>query len=307
MKKHRISLIGPGAQGPKVSAQVLAKVLDLLVKACKGATRLRIDGRSTARGTPPAWLDKVSDFTVLKLEKGSVAIELEAVPIREIDPGLLAQQDLFTAIDGESSAFSLMKESLADVLAEDLESDKYDEGLVKTFAGFSTVIDDDVCSLQIDEESPVVVDNTATQTVKRLQFKTPPPQQVMLSGRLETIRHSDRMFMLITESGPQIRGLAEAIPATTLSDHFGKQVLVHGEAQFRPSGSLLRIEATQIEGVDEVQAALWAKVPRPLNQSVNQRDFAVAQGPRSGLNAVFGNWPGDESEEEFYAAMEHAK
>jgi hypothetical protein len=30
----------------------------------------------------------------------------------------------------------------------------------------------------------------------------------------------------------------------------------------------------------------------------------VPQGPRSGINAIFGRWPGDESDEEIMEALE---
>ena len=43
---------------------------------------------------------------------------------------------------------------------------------------------------------------------------------------------------------------------------------------------------------------------RPLVGRIDLKALHVPQGPRSGINAIIGKWPGDESEEEVLAMLE---
>ena len=91
----------------------------------------------------------------------------------------------------------------------------------------------------------------------------------------------------------------------------GDEVSVHehrktgfcaGTAFFRPSGSLLRIEADSIEPAG-LESAVWSRVPAPLFRGADGSSLRQPQGIRSGLNAIIGRWPGDETEEELAAAL----
>jgi len=130
----------------------------------------------------------------------------------------------------------------------------------------------------------------------------PPEQRVRLAGRLDIIRYSDRMFTLKLESGVTLRGVAEGIPPETLAGLFGKRVTVSAMAVFRPSGRVLRLQADHIEPAGD-DLSLWSVEPRPL-WGAAEPSLRQPQGPRSGLNAIIGRWPGDESEAEITAALE---
>ena len=45
-------------------------------------------------------------------------------------------------------------------------------------------------------------------------------------------------------------------------------------------------------------------VKRPLVGTIDLKALHVPQGPNSGINAIIGKWPGDESEEEVLAMLE---
>ena len=40
-------------------------------------------------------------------------------------------------------------------------------------------------------------------------------------------------------------------------------------------------------------------------EKAGQSDFRRPQGPDSGLNAILGQWPGDETDDEIAAELEH--
>lgn len=80
--------------------------------------------------------------------------------------------------------------------------------------------------------------------------------------------------------------------------------MVAGTAHFTPAGGLLRIEADGIRAARPGEESLWGKRPRPLAKSQPATELRVHQGPRSGINAIFGRWPGEESDEEILDALE---
>ncbi|MFH1436464.1 MAG: hypothetical protein ABIJ56_12160, partial [Pseudomonadota bacterium] len=90
-----------------------------------------------------------------------------------------------------------------------------------------------------------------------------------------------------------------------LKELWGEQVIVSGKVVFRPSGSIHRVEAESIDRTSG-NISLWSKLPKPLMKSLNKKSFRAEQGPRSGINAIFGKWPGDESEEDLKAALEES-
>ena len=127
----------------------------------------------------------------------------------------------------------------------------------------------------------------------------------MVAGKLDQISHSDRAFRLVLQDGSQLQGvipdengLLKALPAL-----WGHEALVHGVAKFRPSGRILRLEASAIEP-PRGDVRVWAVMPRPLFAPLDVAALRSPQGPRSGINAIFGKWPGDETDEEIRAALE---
>ena len=119
---------------------------------------------------------------------------------------------------------------------------------------------------------------------------------------LDTIRHSDRMFTLLMADGKAVKGIADGVAAEQLAHLFGHHVVVTGTTIFRPSGGVLRIEADAIDpaGAD---AMVWARIPTPLFRDLDSAALRQPQGQRSGVNAIIGRWPGEESDDAIAAAL----
>jgi hypothetical protein len=60
-------------------------------------------------------------------------------------------------------------------------------------------------------------------------------------------------------------------------------------AQFRPSGTLLRVDADQVDGASGPDPALWSEPPRPLFSGFDALELRRPQGPRSGIASVHGD------------------
>jgi hypothetical protein len=121
---------------------------------------------------------------------------------------------------------------------------------------------------------------------------------------LDSLRHSNRTFEIVLPGGERVRGVlaAESGEIAAVGPQLGSPVTVEGTAKFRPSGRLLRLDADWISTLSD-DAALWSGPPRPLFAPLGPVDLRVPQGARSGVAAIFGQWPGDESEEEIEALL----
>jgi hypothetical protein len=304
-KQHTIRLEGERARGARISARVLEELTGILLDATRGALRQRVEGRSTARGGPPAWLHAAAEFDLVGIEEGSTLLVVEAPSLLEAAPGIFAQRELFEPVDSSNSAFGLMKETLGVALEGSSDSDLFDQSLLATFRRFDNVLSGGFSAIALSngrDRSSVVVNDASIARVDSLIRSTPNPQRARVSGTLDTIRHSDRMFTLLVNEGKPVRGIAEGVAAEQLAGLFGQSVVVSGTAVFRPSGTLLRIEADAIQPAGD-DAAVWAHVPAPLFQVMDTAILKRTQGPRTGINAIIGRWPGEESDEQIAEAL----
>jgi len=304
MDKHIVHLKGKGGADVDPShGLLLRELLDLLVDGCQQATRLRIEGRSTAPGNPPAWLERAAAFEVAKIRPGEVVLRSRS--LAKAVPERFRQLDLFEEIDPSRSCLDLFEDSVEDAVAGRADSDRYDQPLMATLEGFGRMFRHGVERMDLQNGRTLSVDPRGVDAIRTLRKKTPEDRRVMVAGKLETIRHSDRAFSLVLESGESLRGIVatDQIGPADLAGLFGKQTLVSGYAKFRPSGALLRIEADRMHAASPSDAEVFSSAPTPLLIELDPRDLRKHQGPKSGLAAIIGQWPGDESDEEVQRAL----
>jgi hypothetical protein len=309
MLNYSLLLHGFHGEGDGLPGALVRDLLDAVDRGAKGAVRLRLEGRSWARGgPPPAWVNEAAAFQMAGFHHGAPGLDLRIRTLAEALPGRFAQEDLFPPVDAGDSALTLMHRSLGDALAGEADSDAYDPPLLRSFEEFKEVFRHGVDSVEIRnghmDRPSLIVTPEGIRTVKRLQRQTPPARRVRVAGKVDEIRHSDRAFTLILRTGELVRGvLAEGEPEV-LAPFFGKLAVVSGMAQFRPSGSLLRVDADGVEPGSEPDLALWSEPPRPLFATMDTQALRRPQGSRSGLNAIIGAWPGEETDDEIFALLE---
>jgi hypothetical protein len=309
MLNYTLLLHGLRSQSDGLPGALVRDVLEAVDRGAKGAVRLRLEGRSWARGgPPPAWVNEAAAFQLAGFHRGTPGLELRMRTLAEALPGRFAQEDLFPPVDPAESALTLMRRSLGDALAGEADSDAFDPPLLRSFEEFREVFRHGVDAVEIRNgraDAPsVTVTPQGIKVVQRLQRQTPRPRRVRIAGKVDAIRHSDRAFTLVLQSGEQVRGvLAEGEPEV-LTPIFGRLAVVSGMAQFRPSGTLLRVDADQVEAGSEPDLALWSESPRPLFAAMDLHEARRPQGPRSGINALIGAWPGEETDDEIFALLE---
>ncbi|HEX9728604.1 MAG TPA: hypothetical protein VGA37_08875 [Gemmatimonadales bacterium] len=303
MIKYYVRLTGPDVREGSLSGSVMAEVLHILADGARRALRLRVEGRSTARGPAPSWLARGADFQVTGLTSGSAVLIFEAAAVEDAtSPG---QFGLFDPDDNlETTGLGLLQESIDAALAGDASADTLDDGLLESVTRWRGVLAHgvDVAELRPERGAVTRVTLAGVDRAEQLRRETPPPQRVRVAGWLDQIRHSDRMFTIKLGDNTTLRGLAEGVEAERLAALFGKKAIVAGMAYFRPSGRVLRIEADRIEPADE-SFGLWSFEPKPALGAPPADQLRKPQGPRTGMAAIIGEWPGDESDEDVDEAL----
>jgi hypothetical protein len=304
MKRHAIRLTGPRAKGARISALALRDLLDTLIASARHAVRLRVDGRGLA-GQPPTWVERISDVEVLPLEAGSTQVVVEAPTLAEAAPERFSQADFLLDLDPESTCIDVMEESLADALAGNTASERFDAGLLKTFSGFARLWRYGIEAVELEGGlHSVRLDAGATNRLETFQRTIPADQHVVVVGKLDQLHHSRRMFTLRTDDGKDVRGLAgDDVRLEEFGPLFGQRASISGVARFRPSGETLLVEADVIEPA-AAMPSIFSRAPKPLLPTGDSRALNRAQGPRSGVAAIFGRWPGEESDEEVIALLD---
>lgn len=287
-----------------VSAAMLRDVLEVVIEGSRRSVRMRTQGRSSAPGKAPEWIDATAEYSV-ELNPGSTVLDLQVPTLLEAAPDAFDQSDMFPDVDPERTSFDYFAESLAAAVAGEADSALFDRGLLEVFGRLENVFEAGADRISIDGAVPIRLTPAQVDQFASLESQIPPPQYVRVAGRLDSIRYSDRTFTILsTVQNQRVKGIAEPRHRSLLKELWPGPVVVAGTAHFTPAGGLLRIEADQIRTATSEEESLWGKMPRPLSRMAVTTELRIPQGPRSGINAIIGQWPGDESDEDIMAALE---
>jgi hypothetical protein len=114
------------------------------------------------------------------------------------------------------------------------------------------------------------------------------------------VRYSTRSMGLRLDNGEEVRCAVVNEEVSELRDYLNKEVTVLGKAVYRPSGTVLRLDVEQILDTT-VGRAQFSSVPSSLE--AKPRSERRVQGTKTGVAAMFGTWPGNETETELLAAL----
>ncbi len=208
----------------------------------------------------------------------------------------------------KDTGFDLLGDILDDIAREDKDSVHLDPALLKAVGQFQQVIDGEyeqmlVAGGRYTAERPAVVNQQTILTANTFRAITPAPCRARIVGTLDMIRASSESFGVRLADGSEIRGVLSDGDIVDLGALLNKEVLVLGEAIFRASGNLLRVDAEEVAPAEN-EAAMWSRSPSPPSETLDLADLRRPQGPKSGVAAIIGRWPGDETDAEVKAALE---
>lgn len=142
------------------------------------------------------------------------------------------------------------------------------------------------------------------ESAKTLLGRTAAPQRIRLVGYLDGIEASTQRFSILLDSGEKVPGVFAEEHIDQMQELWRERVLVCGTVVYRASGRLLRIDVDEVTS-GRNESAIFSKLPLPPHTMLDVSKLRKPQGPRSGMAAIMGQWPGDETDEEIAAALEH--
>ena len=287
----------------------MTELLQDLQLAAQRSVRLLLDGSSVKHGPPPAWLETATDFLFTGISKGSTVLDVNAPELGEAAAEFLQQPDMWRELPkADDTALSVLALSMQDAAASNLNSDRFDRGVLESFVHmdrfFNYAESVEIVRRDRTENTTFVVSAATLKTVRTLRNRTPAPQAMVISGKLEEIGHTAGQFKLDIADGNSLRGRVhpEFLNAEALRDLWGKKVSAKGAVHFKPSGAARFIEAEILKTMDKGEE-VFERFPVVVQMEAPFVGIAQATEKRINVHDLWGQWPGDESIEELLASL----
>ncbi len=295
--------------GRRAPSKAIGEVLRVLPDAVRASIRMAFESRSDAKGKRPRWLSAASDIRFLDHSgDDETVLHFSAPRMGEAAEVLFRQQEFWPSKPEPSdTGFDLLGDVLADIASNNTDSERFDRPLLHQVERFKHGLNGTFQQLSFtcvgrSVASPAVINNAVVQTAARLFRNTPEPQQTRIVGKLDMIRSSINAFAIKLPNGDEVRAVLLEGKVSRLTELMEQSVLILGKAIYRPSGKLLRIDTDEVLLASQ-QDSFFSTVPKPKRAKFDLREAIRDQQHKRGVAAVFGKWPGDETDEQVDAAL----
>ncbi|MFT3829385.1 MAG: hypothetical protein QM691_06720 [Opitutaceae bacterium] len=207
----------------------------------------------------------------------------------------------------DSTAFDLFGAAIRDVAERRENSVHFDEPLLRRLVSYDPLLKHGISRISLEmsagDERPAI-DQQVIATARELSRKTPAARRVRIAGRLDLMGASQGVLKLHLRPGQVVTALWSGVaPLEQYHEFFNREVVLEGSGVFRPSGSLLRLDADAL-----VPATQQDEFFREMPNATPLRDYQHLARQRTGEGSAFarlhGSVPAEESDEEFLAALE---
>jgi len=310
-----IALRGGASYGSRVPPIPVGCLLGSIPGLVRQSISMAFQRRSTERGRPPKWLQAASEVRFVGIEGAEdTAVRFDVPRLGDAAKAIYEQGELFPSRpDPDDTGFDLLGDVISDIGALNRDSDRFDQNLLdslRRLGGRNRVINGHFDEMLVSgrryvAEGRAVVNRETIGAAVSLRAVTPPVTRARVVGVLDTVRISTQTFGLKLDDGHEVRGVLSAGGLDPLLSLFAakQRVVVRGDAVFRPSGQLLLIDAEDV-GSAEGESSVWSRVPQPASTAIDIGTLRKPQSRGSGLGAMIGRWPGQETDEEVEAALE---
>ena len=298
--------------GARPRPELIGPVLTHLHSTLQDTVRMGFLHSSRARGRVPLMLRAASQVRFIGHSAdgdSSTLLRFEVATFGSAAAELFQQQRLWDdGPDPEQTVFELLSASLADVAARRKDSSRFDSGLLRRFASYRRMFGRDTLSRIVLPDAKVAeagqLDSALVHAATELSAATPSPQRVRLTGRLDVLGASQGILKLEVRPGVVVSAIWEGEASVdTLKEYFNSDVVIEGQAVFRPSGALLRVDAQAIAGATS-NDDFFRNVPIGVVAQDITRVARLRPGEASAYARILGRIPAEESDDEFIAAVE---
>ncbi len=305
--EQEIVVQGAVEESPGVGIGFGGKLFRQIERTVQPCVRMALTGRSAQVGQPPKWLQAAWDVRATEFSRrnSDIVIHLRVPTLGDAAPKVFEQQTLWDSdVKPDETALELMGKLIQDVRGQVANSDSYDAPMLRHLSGWDGLLKSRIRTVILPnkgENAPKsVLDESVVHGAMVLSRKIPSARQVRVVGRIDMVRYSTRSMGLRLDDGNEVRCAVVNEELNELREFLNKEVTVLGKAIYRPSGSVLRLD---IEQILETTAGREQFSQVPLSMETGLRVERRLQTSKNGVSAVFGSWPGDESDEELLAGL----
>lgn len=308
--ERTFELTGPEGLGAKPRPERIGPVFTHLHDTLQDAVRMGFLHSSRARGRISAALKNAADvrFRGHSAGKSGATLLHFEVPTFGSVAGELFEQGQFWE-DGpkpEQTSFELLGAALSDVCKRQKDSNRFDRGMLQRVGSYRRILRRGISRISLPDTSLAdagAIDEAVVQSASELCAATPVPRRVRVAGRLDLMGATQAVLKLDLKEGVFVTAIWEgAQPVETLKDYFNRDVVIEGAGVFRPSGSLLRIDADAI-GFAGAQDEFFRQLPAAQTTPDYQTLARLRPGEKSPFTRIWGSIPAEESDEEFASAV----
>ena len=314
--EHTVQIRGTGSHGGAIDPQTAGYTLMNIPNVVRDSIRMSVLRSSRQQRGPlkrlaPAW-NRIEFKGQTAESDGSTLLHFSAPTLEQAAPQLFSQISLFEDIvSAQDTGFDLLGKMLRDIAMNCTDSERFDTPILGRIAKFSTMDRYGIDLLHfgghtLDDIPHTEINAEVIATAQSLYQKTPVPVRVRISGQLDMIRISNRLFEIVLTDGERVRAVWTPSDVVELRDYLSKDVVVEGKAIYRPSGSLLRIDAEAIARTT-AQDTFFSSLPKPSHRTLDLKQIRSRQNEKTGINAIWGVWEGEETEEDLLRGLEEIR
>ncbi len=306
-----IRVVGNAFQGRYVNPSTQAEFVKHTIQAARDAACFRTMRASRLRGSPIKFLRAIWDIDQapwVEADGGDTLLVFRANTLASASPSLFEKESLFEEdrLQTDWTVFDLLGQVLSEVYSRQTRDIRLDYGMLDSVRSFLPSFQHGLELATFDynnntKAGTVVIDAQLVHKAGEALHYTPAPRRIRVSGTLDMLRMSNRLFRLVLDDGSKVRGvwLHDTLVVRAL---LGERVLMEGDAAFRANGEIVVLQADAARLAASSDAAFSRK---PIVSSIETRHKLTQQG-RGAFRSIVGQWPGDESDQEiadFFAAV----
>lgn len=302
---YDIKIKGDAANNGTIELEKMSNIARATKEIAQKALMLRVFGYSDLK-VPQAFsdalqirLEKISgseeEGTHLLLGAANIKERIKDFDLDSMKPGLVDELAKLTPMSLVITSFNA---ALSD--KED-DRNQLDKPLLKTLLHFkkSFSSDQEVIYLSNRQSVPSIeIRKSDFKKIEKLDESIPEPQKVVITGKVDELKHSKARLLLVTEQGNVNVVIKNEKLMGDITSFFGKECTIQGIANYRLGGVLSYVEMQGFAKPDD-RDRYFSKKPQAMSV-LQQVLFQAKQGKkRNPLNDIAGLWPGNETDEEF--------
>ena len=313
MVERSFRLDAPEGLGGKPRPELIGPVLTHLHGTLQDSVRMGFLHASRARGRIPSTLKAASEVRYVghsaAASDDATLLRFEVPTFGSAAPELFAQQTLWA--DGpnpEDTAFELLSGWLHDIGQKRDDSSRFDPGLLQRVRSYGRLIGrkQGLSCISLPDSATAErgqIDSSVLVAARELSAVTPEARRTRIAGVLDVLGVSGRVLKLQVGDATVTAVWLHERPMVTLATLLGRDVVLEGDAVFRPSGRLLRIDADAITAA-RASDSFFRKLPLPVASKEHVKAARAKSFAASAYAAIRGVIEAEESDKDFAAAVE---